>query len=134
MAFGIIKADNLTHSTAGSVPTNFVVEGSSKSHVRFNMQTDTITGSFNISSCADNGSGESTNTLTNAMNDANYTVTATAGHSDGTEDTYTVLTGLRRSDDPTTTHWRMQCASSSANGSAGFSPHNMMSMILGDLA
>ena len=134
MAFGIIKADTLTHSTAGSLATNFVVEGSTKSHVRFDMQNDVIIGSFNISSCTDNGSGESTNTLTNAMNDANYTVTGMAGHSDGTEDSYIVGVGLRRSDDPTTTYWVMQCAGTLASPSASFSPDNMMSMISGDLA
>ena len=30
MAFGEIKADTLTHSTAGSVDTNYVVNGSTK--------------------------------------------------------------------------------------------------------
>ena len=133
-SFGTLKADTLTHSTAGSLATNFVVEGSAKSHVRFDMQADTITGSFNISGCIDNGSGESTNTLTNSMNDANYTLTGMAGHSDGTENNYIVGVGLRRSDDPTTTYWRMQCAASLASSSSSFSPHNMMSMILGDLA
>ena len=132
---GKIVADELQHSTAGSIATNFVVEGSVKSHIRFDMQNDTVIGSFNISSATDNGSGESTNVMTSAMNDANYTVTATAGHSDGTENTYTVATGLRRSDDPTTTQWVMQCEGTLiTNSGSGFSPHNMMSMIVGDLA
>ena len=30
MAFGTLKADTLTHSTAGSLATNFVVNGSAK--------------------------------------------------------------------------------------------------------
>ena len=30
MAFGTLKADTLTHSTAGSLATNFVVHGSNK--------------------------------------------------------------------------------------------------------
>tara|TARA_Y100000114_G_scaffold26782_1_gene22490 strand:- start:1240 stop:1638 length:399 start_codon:yes stop_codon:yes gene_type:complete len=119
---------------AGTGPVALTKQQTIKSHVRFNMQADTITGSFNISSCTDNGSGESTNTLTNAMNDANYTVTGMAGHSDGTENNYIVGVGLRRSDDPTTTYWRMQCAASLASSSSSFSPHNMMSMISGDLA
>ena len=131
---GKIVADELEHSTAGSISTNFVVEGSVKSHIRFDMQNDTVIGSFNVSSATDNGRGESTNAITSAMNDANYTVTSAAGHSDGTENTYTIATGLRRSDDPTTTQWVMQCASALAGGSSGFSPHNMMSMIVGDLA
>ena len=131
---GTIAADTLTHSTAGSIATNFVVEGSLKAHVRFNMQTDAVTGSFNISSVTDNGSGESINTLTNAMNDGLYTVTATCGHSDGTENTYIVAAGLRRSDNPTTTQYVIQSASALANSSAGFSASVVCSMIVGDLA
>ena len=127
-----LKADTI-QSTGGGAAT-LTKQQTIKSHVRFDMQNDTITGSFNISSCTDNGSGESTNTLTNNMNDANYTVTGMAGHSDGTENGYIVGVGLRRSDDPTTTYWRMQCAASLASSSGSFSPHNMMSMISGDLA
>ena len=130
----VLNVDTIADK-AGTGAVDLNKQQTIKAHCRFNMQTDSVTGSFNISSCTDNGSGESTNVMTNAMNDANYTVTATAGHSDGTENTYTVASGLRRSDDPTTTQWVMQCASALAsNSNNGFSPHNMMSMISGDLA
>ena len=41
MAFGIIKADTLTHSTAGSVTTDNVVEGSAKGRVRISYSSGT---------------------------------------------------------------------------------------------
>lgn len=118
----------------GTDPVALTKQETIKAHCRFNMQTDAVTGSFNISSCTDNGSGESINTLTNAMNDGLYTVTATVGHSDGTENTYIYAIGLRRSDNPTTTKWTMQAVYIVANGSAGVSPSVVCSMISGDLA
>ena len=139
----ILKVDTLTGvTTAGSIAitgegnstTTNLQQGLIKAQCRFNMQTDAVTGSFNISSVTDNGSGESINTLTNAMNDGLYTVTATCGHSDGTENTYIVAAGLRRSDNPTTTQYVIQSASALANSSAGFSASVVCSMIVGDLA
>ena len=118
----------------GTDPVALTKQETIKAHCRFNMQTDAVTGSFNISSVTDNGSGESINTLTNAMNDGLYTVTATVGHSDGTENTYIYAIGLRRSDNPTTTKWTMQAVYIVANGSAGVSPSVVCSMISGDLA
>ncbi|BCV06953.1 MAG: hypothetical protein CM15mV148_070 [uncultured marine virus] len=38
MAFGTLKADTLTHSTAGSLATNYVVEGSAKAWIRYEHQ------------------------------------------------------------------------------------------------
>jgi hypothetical protein len=128
-----LKADTIVASD-GTSPVTLTKQETIKAHCRFNMQTDAVTGSFNISSCTDNGSGESINNLTNAMNDGLYTVAATVGHSDGTENTYVYGIGLRRSDNPTTTKWTMQAVSALANSSAGVSPSVVCSMIAGDLA
>tara|TARA_R100000329_G_scaffold116401_1_gene95757 strand:+ start:175 stop:558 length:384 start_codon:yes stop_codon:yes gene_type:complete len=85
MAFGIIKADTLTHSTAGSVPTNFVVEGSAKAWVEFNgTGTVAISDSFNIGGLTDAGTGLYNLTFTNSMNNADFASTGAAGElSDG---------------------------------------------------
>ena len=55
---GKIVADTLEHSTAGSIATNYVVEGSAKAWVNFNG-TGTIASrdSLNLSSLTDNGTG-----------------------------------------------------------------------------
>jgi len=81
MALGKIKADTLEHSTAGSLDTKFVVNGSAKAYARCVAAGTSITKSFNISSLADTGTALQTLTLTNAMSDANYAGVATSGDS-----------------------------------------------------
>ena len=73
MAFGIIKADTLTHSTAGSVTTDNVVEGSAKYWIDFNGSGTIATrDSFNHSSLSDGGTGIYTISYTNGFSNANY--------------------------------------------------------------
>jgi len=77
---GTIVADTLTHSTAGSIATNYVVDGSAKVWVNFNgIGTIAARDSLNTSSISDNGTGDYTVTMSNAMADANYGMSGTAG-------------------------------------------------------
>ena len=48
MAFGTLKADTLTHSTAGSLATNFVVNGSAKAWAETNSAGTSILDSFTL--------------------------------------------------------------------------------------
>ena len=85
MAFGTLKADTLTHSTAGSLATNFVVEGSAKAWVGFNGGgTAAINDSLNTASITDSGTGLYTFAFTTSMNNADYSSTATAKETDST--------------------------------------------------
>ena len=69
MAFGTLKADTLTHSTAGSVDTNFVVEGTIKAWAsRTSAATPATNDSFNIASLTDGGTGDTEYNLSSAMN------------------------------------------------------------------
>jgi hypothetical protein len=78
MALGKIKADTLEHSTAGSLDTSYVVNGSAKVWVNFNgTSTVAIRGSNNVTSITDNGTGDYTANFTTAITDANYAVTKT---------------------------------------------------------
>jgi len=75
MAFGTLKADTLTHSTAGSLATNYVVQGSAKAYLFSKDATPSAQGvSLNISSIADSATGNFQITLTAAMSDSNPTV------------------------------------------------------------
>jgi len=75
MAFGTLKADTLTHSTAGSLATNFVVEGSSKSWMLLNgTGTIALGDSLNITSVTDQGTGHYKPNLTSAFGSTNYSV------------------------------------------------------------
>ena len=72
MAFGTLKADTLTHSTAGSVPTNFVVDGTIKAFCQAPANNASITSSFNISTLTDVGSGNNQPNLTNSMSASDF--------------------------------------------------------------
>jgi len=65
---GTIIADTLTHSTAGSVTTDYVVNGSAKAWVNFNG-TGTIAArdSLNNASLTDNGTGDYSVGYTNSF-------------------------------------------------------------------
>ncbi len=78
-SFGTLKADTLTHSTAGSLATNFVVEGTAKMWVHIAMYTPAITDSFNTSSLTDAGTGQGNVTMTNALTSSIRTANCFAG-------------------------------------------------------
>ena len=73
MALGKIKADTLEHSTAGSLDTSYVVNGSAKTYVRFELVgTVSILGSLNISSVEDLATGAGRCNHTSNMSAADY--------------------------------------------------------------
>ena len=80
MAFGTLKADALTHSTAGSLDTNYVVNGSAKAWGYLNgTGTIALNDSFNISSASDEGTAEYGFNFLSNMNNINYCWTAISG-------------------------------------------------------
>ena len=73
---GKIVADTLEHSTAGSLDTQYVVDGSIKSWVNFTgTGTVTVEDSLNIASITDAGTGIYTVDQTSNFANANYTIT-----------------------------------------------------------
>jgi len=72
---GKIVADQLEHSTAGSLNTQFVVNGTPKGFCHFNQVTPAITNSLNASSLTDTAAGHGSVNWASAMSDANYTCT-----------------------------------------------------------
>ena len=77
---GKIVADTLEHSTAGSIATNYVVEGSAKAWVNFNGQgTIAERDSFNVTSLIDDEVGQHSYSFVNNFNNADYTHIAGAG-------------------------------------------------------
>jgi hypothetical protein len=71
-SFGTLKADTLTHSTAGSLATNFVVEGSAKGWFHYSGSGTTLEDSLNASSATDRGTGSYDMNFTSSMNNDNY--------------------------------------------------------------
>jgi hypothetical protein len=71
---GKIIADTLEHSTAGSVTTDYVVNGSAKAWYTLTMTSASLDDSFNCGSVTDIATGRFTVALTNNMSDSNYAV------------------------------------------------------------
>ena len=93
MALGKIKADTLEHSTAGSLDTSYVVNGSAKAWINFDG-TGTIAtrDSHNVSSIADSGTGNYQVNLTNAMASTNFCVTSSNNDWNATAAAYPATT------------------------------------------
>jgi hypothetical protein len=73
---GTIVADTLTHSTAGSIATNYVVEGSAKAWVHYTgTGTQVIDDSLNTSGITDGGTGLSTVAFSSSLANSNYAFT-----------------------------------------------------------
>ena len=70
MAFGTLKADTLTHSTAGSVNTNNVIKGTAKAW--WSSNDTTLKDSFNISSLTDAAASTYDFNYSNNMNNDDY--------------------------------------------------------------
>ena len=79
---GKIIADTLEHSTAGSLDTQYVVNGSAKAFCSTNAAGTTINGSLNVSSLTDTDTGKQTVNLTSATADTNYAVICGVGNKD----------------------------------------------------
>ena len=73
---GKLIADQIQHSTAGSLDTQYVVNGSAKAWINFTCLTTTsIRDSFNVSSVTDNGTGDTTISYTSSLSAAyNYSM------------------------------------------------------------
>ena len=75
MALGKIKADTLEHSTAGSLDTQYVVNGSAKAWVQ-TASGAAPSGSLNISGVVDNSAGDYTASFSSNMANDDYSPTA----------------------------------------------------------
>ena len=87
-------AGGLTISTlndsSGVLATQNGMTGISKAWLCYNGTTQTILGSFNVSSVTRNGTGDYTMNFTTAMPNANYAVAGMARNNDNNNDTYIV--------------------------------------------
>jgi hypothetical protein len=77
MANGKIKADTLEHSTAGSLDTSYVVNGSAKAWAHIAAGGASLPDSFNFSSIDDDGNGEYGLNYISVMGSTNYSANMT---------------------------------------------------------
>jgi hypothetical protein len=90
---GTIAADTLTHSTAGSIATNYVVEGSVKSWAILNgTGTISLDDSLNVASVADSGTGDYDFTHSSAFSSSNYCTTTAKNNTSSNQGANLTLT------------------------------------------
>tara|TARA_R100001460_G_scaffold39381_1_gene74190 strand:+ start:1259 stop:1657 length:399 start_codon:yes stop_codon:yes gene_type:complete len=130
---GTIVADTLTHSSAGSVSTQYPVKGSARAYVLYDMVGSAISAngtgnSLNISSMTDAGGGRGKPTFTNNMSDAQYVPVCSAHYSGVSAN----LTNIRFSSPCSLTTSTYEKVTGYANASLedGFK----QSVVFGDLA
>ena len=126
-SFGTLKADTLTHSTAGSLATDYVVQGSAKAWVSLNgTGTVAIRDSFNTASITDVGTATYSSTFSSAMSSASY---SGGSHIVGLSNGDLIATGEAAA--PTTTTFHV---GSRTTGNSQVDPEYAMTNIHGDLA
>ena len=129
---GKIVADQLEHSTAGSVDTQFVVNGSAKAWM--NEKHATVNDSMNVSSATDGGSGDTVMNFSSAMSNTNYANNAGSFEiSIGTNSGYMAYhAGHFDSDNKTTTACNPRKGFYTSSGS--FGDYESSTVVFGDLA
>jgi len=125
---GTIVADTLTHSTAGSIATNYVVNGSAKAWINFEASTPSTRDSFNHSAITDNGTGNFTLNFSSAFASADRSSTTCSGYR-----TTAVAYEMCTKNTPTTTAQEVWLYYS-LNGSVNDTPGDNMMTSQGDLA
>ena len=127
-SFGTLKADTLTHSTAGSLATNFVVNGSAKAWVNLSSSAMSISGSFNASSLVDDSgaTGVVQVNLTNSFNNVSN-MSVGCGAANGTSSTsYYICSGWTKD---TSAYWVR-----GTWGTTGYDIAVVMGQVNGELA
>lgn len=77
-----VQATTLSDGTNSTSTTN-CIQGSAKAWVRFAGSSGTVAASYNVSSVTRTNTGRYTVNLTNAMTDANYSISATSSFQSG---------------------------------------------------
>lgn len=77
---GKIIADQIEHSTAGSLDTSYVVNGSAKAWITFSGNGSTIRDSSNVASLVDDGTGIYSYNFTSSMGNTHYTSNSGASY------------------------------------------------------
>ena len=128
---GKIIADQIQSTTAGTVDTKYVVKGSAKSWSNISGNGGSFRNSFNTSSHTDNGQGDGTVNLTNAMLDINYSI---AGSYDLQYISNAYSTRVLSTYGRTTTSYSEQAGYGNTASVFLFDDRDRMTSMFGDLA
>jgi|8_EtaG_2_1085327.scaffolds.fasta_scaffold121897_2 hypothetical protein len=127
---GVTTAGSVAVTGEGNSTTTNLQQGLSKMYANFEMDgTQAITKSFNSASITDNGTGDTTISMTNSMGDANYIQIGNTVHDGGT---YVVFNSFDHDSPSTSSNVIMNC-NNNASGAMTDGEHQMV-LVQGDLA
>jgi len=125
----VLNVDTIADK-AGTGPVGLTKQSAAKAWANLNgTSTIALRDSFNVSSATDNGTGNYTINLTNAISDANYAV-ATSGYNDNS--LYSLLVSVHEATAPTTTTYKLLCQQ--INTTTAYDCARVHSLVQGDLA
>jgi hypothetical protein len=130
-----LKADTIVASD-GSSPVTLTKQSAAKAYFSYEMDSpSSIKKSLNASSLTDNGTGDATLTVTNAMSDADYASAIEVGDAATTDQALITITGTDYNTPRTTTIYRgvSHYVSSTHNRTAYDTTYNSVTHF-GDLA
>jgi hypothetical protein len=131
---GKIIADQIEHSTAGSLDTSYVVNGSAKAFANIDglASTPVSRKSLNVSSITDDGDGQYDTVFTNSFNDTSYLPFGNAKENVTGSRSSDVDTAFQSARTPLTTSTCEWLAMSFAGAHAD--KHSAYAVVYGDLA
>ena len=138
IAFDTLSTSGQITSTAKSLDTDYVVNGSSKHWINFTGEsTPTVRDSLNAGSITDNGTGDYTIAITNSMGNGNYSISTGLASYNGDADfrfpTFIKSAGTDDWSTMATSSYRLQCNQVN-NGASAVDPSLVNKGINGDLA
>ena len=128
MANGKLLADQIQHSSVGTVDTQYVVKGTCKSwlNATIDSNTHTIQGSFNVASLTDDGAGRTDTVFTSNMNDVRYAIASNCSLNGSN-----LFSHLGNNDVQATNHYRINTCN---DGGTIEDYDNLNNQVQGDLA
>ena len=125
----VLNVDTIADK-AGTGPVALTKQEAAKMYANFEMDsTQAITKSFNSASITDNGTGDTTISMTNSMGDANYIQIANTVHDVGA---YVAFNSFDHDSPSTSSNVIMNC-NNNASGAMIDGEHQMV-LVHGDLA
>lgn len=133
---GTIAADTLTHSTAGSLTTDYIVNGSAKAWANLNgTGTISLDNSLNVATATDVGTGVYRFNFTNNMaNTESSFIGTTEGRSGASTGVFTIHDNSGGNADDTILTTSVQTAIVRPDNNAGVDRTPVCMQVLGDLA
>jgi len=129
----VLNVDTIADK-AGTGPVELTKQSAAKAWANVNQVSFAVSDSFNIASATDDGTGQISHNLTNAMSNALYAIGSTGGFVDGTANDWTPNVGIYRGNGMATGKYITQTTTALASTTAGYDVHHVQTTVSGDLA